>query len=342
MGEDLIRLHSGKSGLHPNIAAMLKLNRILVPTDFSDAARTSYAFAVELTRKYGGTVDLLHVIPMFKYLNESISRLGLPINLDKDIYPHLITESEERLKDEFLANIPEPQRGNAIVQVDMKASDAIVFLAAKHNVDLIVMGATGVRGRDILWGSTTEKVVRNSTIPVLAIPEVAVPKDINRILVPSDYSELSFNSLRGAVSMADSLNAEVTLLHVLELYGTAAENESRPAGRDEMEVIREKMIARVDTWMKNHPEFKLSLTSEQGTLSILSMRGGTPKRVGLSVVVTKAVSAHAEIVEYADDHADMVVLTTHGRSGLSHMFLGSTTEKVVRATNKPVLTWRPS
>jgi nucleotide-binding universal stress UspA family protein len=321
---------------------MLKLNKILVPTDFSDAARTSYAFAVELTRKYGGTIDLLHVIPMFRYLNESISRLGLPINLDKDIYPHLITESEERLKDEFLANIPEPQRGNAIVQVDMKASDAIIFLAAKKNVDLIVMGATGVRGRDILWGSTTEKVVRNSTVPVLAVPEVAMPKDIHRILVPSDYSELSFNSIRGAVSMADSLNAEITVLHVLELHGSLAENEPRPAGSDEMEVIRGKIIARLDNWMLKHPEFKLSLKSDNGNLAIISTRGGNPKSVQLSVVVTKAVSAHAEIIEYADEHADMVVLTTHGRSGLSHMFLGSTTEKVVQATNKPVLTWRPS
>lgn len=320
---------------------MLKLNRILVPTDFSDAARASYAFGVELTRKYGGKVDLLHVIPTFKYLNESISRLGLPINLDKDIYPHMITETEERLRKEFEEMIPEAQRGDAIVQVDIKASDAIVALATERDADLVVMGATGSRGRDIIWGSTTEKVVRKSTVPVLAVPMGAVPDDIDHILVPSDYSELSFRALRGAVALANSLESEITLLHVIELYGSPVDDEPREKGKDQITSVTEKLAARLEAWTVQNPQFELHFVKDGGKLYLHSTRGGVDKKSRLKIVVTKAVSAYSEIVEYANDNSDMVVITTHGRSGLSHLFLGSTTEKVVQATNKPVLTWRP-
>ena len=75
---------------------MLKLNRISHPYRFfwtppvqpTPSALNSPANTAE---KW----TLLHVIPTFKYLNESISRLGLPINLDKDIYPHMVTEKRD-------------------------------------------------------------------------------------------------------------------------------------------------------------------------------------------------------------------------------------------------------
>lgn len=320
---------------------MLKLNRILVATDFSEASRNAYPFAVELTRKFGGKIDMLHVIPMFKYLNESISRLGLPLDMDKDVYPHLITESEERLSAEMTGHIPEELRGKAIARVEMKPSECISNEAATMNSDLIIMGSTGAGGRDILWGSTTERVVRISKIPVLAVPVGYTPKAIDKILVPTDYSELSFNSLRGAASMASSLSAEITLFHVVELYGSLSENEPRESGKDEVQSISEKLLKRVEMWMQKYPEFALSIDkSDEGTY-LISRRGGTEKRIRLHIVVTKGISAHYEIADYAGDHADMIVLTTHGRSGLSHLFLGSTTEKVVQATNKPTLTWRP-
>ncbi len=320
---------------------MLKLNRILVATDFSDASRNAYAFAVELTKKYGGKLDMVHVIPVFKYLNESVNRLGLPFDMDKDVYPHLITESEERLLKEMTDFVPEEQRGRTIARVELKPSECIIREAAEASADLIVMGSTGASGRDIIWGSTTEKVVRGSKIPVLSIPNGFAPKEINSILVPTDYSELSFNSLRGAASLANSLVAEITLFHVVELYGSLSENEPRDAGKDELESIREKLLKRVEMWMQKYPEFALSIARSDDGVFLESKRGGTEKRIKLNVVITKGISAHYEIADYASDNADMIVLTTHGRSGLSHLFLGSTTEKVVQATNKPTLTWRP-
>lgn len=321
---------------------MLKLNRILVPTDFSAASRNAYAFAVELSMKYGGKIDILHVIPMFKYLNESIGRLNLPLDMDKDIYPRLLTESEERLKKELNDYVPEESRGKALARVEMKPSECIIQVASEDGTDLIVMGSTGTSSAtDIVWGSTTERVVRNSKTPVLAVPDGVHPKVINRILVPTDYSELSFNSLRGAASLADSFAAEITLFHVVELYGSLSENEPRESGRDELDSIKDKLLKRVDMWMQKFPEFALSLTHNDKGTFLVSKRGGQEKSIRMNIIVVKGISAHYEIADYANENADMIVLTTHGRSGLSHLFLGSTTEKVVKSTNKPTLTWRP-
>ena len=146
---------------------MLKLNRILIATDFSPASQNAYPFAVELTKKYGGKVDMLHVIPVFKYLNESVSRLGLPFDMDKDVYPHLITESEERLVKEMNQFVPNELRGRTLARVELKPSECIVREATDSNADLVVMGSTGAGGRDILWGSTTEKVVQATNKPTL-------------------------------------------------------------------------------------------------------------------------------------------------------------------------------
>ena len=65
------------------------------------------------------------------------------------------------------------------------------------------------------------------------------------------------------------------------------------------------------------------------------------RKVKFNVVVLKSINAHYAIVDYANESSDLIVMATHGRSGLSHLFLGSTTEKVITSSNVPVLTVRP-
>lgn len=320
---------------------MLTLDRILVPTDFSDGAASAYAYANALATKYGGKIDLLHVIPSFRYLNESISRLGLPIDMDKDIYPHLLQETQKRLQGVMEASIDAAHRGEAVVKVDFKASECIARQAAARHADVVVMGAVGAGKNHLFTGSTTEKVTRICTVPVLSIPEGSVPGDVNRILVPTDYSENSFHALRGAMSMADSLTAEITVFHVVELYGSLSENEPREAGRDELDAITDKLAARIGAWLAQHTEFGLSLEREGGVAHLVQTKAGKTRRVPIRFDVTKGLAAHYDIIEYANEHADMIVMTTHGRSGLNHLFLGSTTERVVHGTDIPALTWRP-
>jgi nucleotide-binding universal stress UspA family protein len=320
---------------------MLHLNRIFVATDFSDDSRAAYAFANAFAQKYGGKIDLLHVIPSFRYLNDSISRMGLPIDMDKDIYPRLLQDTEARLREDMSHHILTDHQGDVIVKVDFKAADCIARLAEQRQADVIVMGATGAANNVLFTGSTTEKVTRIATTPVLSIPKDAVPGDVNVIMVPSDYSETSFHALRGAMSMADSLTAEIVVFHVVELYGSLSENEARESGRDELDSIRENLTERIANWLERHPEYNIRYEAGAPHAHLVLTKNGEERRVPIKVKVTKGISAHYEVTEYANEHADMIVMTTHGRSGLNHLFLGSTTERVVHATDIPVLTWRP-
>ncbi len=66
---------------------MVRFNKILVPTDFGESSQVAYTYANEFAAKFGGEVDLMHIIPTMKYLSESIGKLGLPLDMDTDIYP---------------------------------------------------------------------------------------------------------------------------------------------------------------------------------------------------------------------------------------------------------------
>jgi nucleotide-binding universal stress UspA family protein len=322
---------------------MLTLKKILVPTDFSKGARSAYPYAEALTKRFGGKIDYIHVIPMLKYLNESISRLGLPLDMDKDVYPHIQTEAMNRLKEEMKVSLSDKSRGEAVVKIDRKASDTIVEYSARKHYDLIVMGARGSHEHDLFKGSITEKVIRSSSVPVLTVHNGLSDRGIQRILVPTDYSELSFKSLTYAVSMASNLEAEITLFHVVELYGSKSENEPLESGKDEIESIHDNLIKKVK---KHVAENKLgneqwNLVDEGGTLYLVPEMDARDRKILFTVLVKKGIGAHYEIVELADEESDLVVMATHGRSGLSHLFLGSTTEKVIMSSRVPVLTIRP-
>ncbi len=56
---------------------MISFNKILVPTDLSKGSKNAYIIAQKMADKFGGTIDLIHVIPTLKYVNESIKRLGV-------------------------------------------------------------------------------------------------------------------------------------------------------------------------------------------------------------------------------------------------------------------------
>jgi nucleotide-binding universal stress UspA family protein len=132
------------------------------------------------------------------------------------------------------------------------------------------------------------------------------------ILVPTDFSETSDVALRYAIDMAQALGAQLYLLHV---PGATGENfeANFPVGRFET-AARERLGALLsqEDIARLRPEYALRI----GTLA-------------------------DEIVRYADARdIDLIVMGTHGRSGVAHMLLGSVAEKVVRGARCPVLTIR--
>ncbi len=140
---------------------------------------------------------------------------------------------------------------------------------------------------------------------------------LGKILVPIDFSDCSKKALRYALALARQFQAELLCLHVIDIpYGT-----SEAGLVVEMQRYRSKLQG----------EGKRSLAelvrAEAGDISAKPlMRSGT---------------AHQEITRAAGElNADLIVISTHGRTGLGRFLLGSTTERVVRHAPCPVLVVR--
>lgn len=142
--------------------------------------------------------------------------------------------------------------------------------------------------------------------------------EIKRILCPVDFSETSEHALRYAIDLASRLGADVRIAHAYQLPTYAL-----PDGA---------LLAR--------PDFVKELTTElQKQLDDLIHRYGG-HGVDLRGKITEGL-AFQEINRIAEeDGADLIVMGTHGRTGMKHLLLGSVAERVVRTAKVPVLTVR--
>jgi universal stress protein A len=145
------------------------------------------------------------------------------------------------------------------------------------------------------------------------IPTPAPVFKLRKILVPIDFSDCSKKALAYAIPFAKQFGAELTLLHVVEPYPAVPEMapydvETVEEGRLELEELKKSLGGAV-------------------RFTTLVRLGAPP---------TEITSAAREL------DADLIVISTHGRKGLSRVFLGSTAEKVVRSASCPVLIVRES
>lgn len=321
---------------------MKQIRKILVPTDFSDGAIPAYTHAQEVARRYGATVDFIHVIPTIKYFAESFSKLGVPLDMDTDLYPHAQEEAQHRLGRVMGDYIHERNRGEAVVRIDRNPSEAIVDYAKAENYDLILMASRGKHESELLRGNVAEKVIRHSPVPVFTVDSRLSAEGLKRIAFPTDGSEASFSALPMALTLADVYSAEITLLHVTELYGSLSESlKKNPSLPDEVSLY-EGLIDRLEDFLidrkMDHVQIRCGGVDFED--SLLVTEGANSHAIVLRTEIRKGVSAHYAIAEYAAAEADAVVMATHGHSGLAHFFLGSTTEKVAQHVDKPVLTVR--
>jgi nucleotide-binding universal stress UspA family protein len=143
---------------------------------------------------------------------------------------------------------------------------------------------------------------------------------LRTILVPTDFSETAETALTYAKALAETFNASLHLLHVLQdplVYAPVAEGYTvLPKLREEMEREAQQQLENV-----------LSDPERRRFHAVPALKWGTP---------------FLEIVRYArDQQIDLIVLGTHGRGPITHLLLGSVAEKVVRKAPCPVLTVRP-
>jgi universal stress protein A len=146
---------------------MISLKKILVPTDFGEAADAALTYAQALARNFGASIDVLHVV------EDASARMfagevyvAVPPTLQQDIENMARKQLDQRVID----NDPKPISMQPVVVASNAPALTIVNYAKEMNIDLIVMGTHG-RGpmAHLLMGSVAERVVRMARCPVLVV-----------------------------------------------------------------------------------------------------------------------------------------------------------------------------
>lgn len=180
---------------------MNTINRILVPTDFSENASKAYNHAQQIASRHGATIDFIHVIPTLQYFGESLAQLDLPLNMKKDAYPHAQERASDNIKKLMNDYLLQENRGEAIVNIAPTPSKVIAEHAEQGNYDLIVIAGKRQRGSGLIGGNITEKLIRYSDVPVLYTNKSTsdAGKSISGQMLPID-KDMQVASLPGSSS----------------------------------------------------------------------------------------------------------------------------------------------
>ena len=179
---------------------------------------------------------------------------------------------------------------------------------------------------EIIFGGTCEKVVRKSYCPVLTVKthrdeSAGTSREfkINTVLVPTDLSELSLYSLRYGVAFAQKYGALLILYNVNDL--------------------RERIA--IDSYALEAVESGISEITKHSKKMLNNIaKENVPDDVKVETVCEEGIATES-IIEYTETHGvDLVIMSTHGRTGLRHALFGSAVEEVVRKCPCPVLTVR--
>ena len=322
----------------------MNVKRVLIPTDLSEKSNAALKSADLFIEKFDCTVDLMHVIPLSKYLGDSFDKIGMPLSMDKEVYPKLIDQSRKELSEFANQHIKKKdRRGEYIVTIDRKPSDSILNQIGKGNYDLVIMSAQGEHFADFFHGSATDKIIRRSKTPVLTLSEKMNSDHINTIVVPCDYSNNSLAAIPMAFDIAQKFGAKLELLNVIEMYAHDVHGvEPTTIGIDE-EAVYAGLKKRLSSFFQDYEEYDFSVEEAEADFEdvLVHHEEGGEVSINCKTVILKSIAAHHEIIDYANDNADLVVMSTHGRTGLSRMLLGSTTEQVIQHLEKPQITIKP-
>lgn len=297
----------------------MTLASILVATDFSATADTAVDRAADLAKARGARLVLFHAVAV-----EPMPVAGAGFEVLPPDFQERVREASAQRLDEAVAALV--ARGiDAVGRLELAPPGSAVPSAAERmGVDLIVIGTRGLAGFEhLLLGSTAEQVLRSAACPVLVVhPGDGRPLDpIRTLVVAVDFSEES----RRALTVAASLFADfeprprVVLLHAFHLpVALTPLAGAYPVGSIAVDEA-------CDRARENLQEDAAPLRDEGFEVEAVVTQGDPP----------------TSIAEYAAAHgADVVVLGTHGYSGLKHMLLGSTAERVLKHAPCPVLTLR--
>lgn len=297
----------------------MKLDKILVATDFSEGSTYALRAALEVARHAESELTLLHVIDLPDYHRATL----MTPEVDAEAFRRSMQERTRGLLEEQIAATPEAAGQRVELRVgEGNAAEEINRVLADY--DLLVISSHGRTGLEhVVIGSIAERVLRTASRPTLLIKRDVDGDWVTQgggILVTTDLSPFSLEALDGAVELARRFGAPLTVVHVIEDLSAypPLDWEHLPNMTPKQYRQRTEDLARA--------ELK----------KILAER--IPKGVE-AVEVIRWGNAYLRITEEAKERASsMIVMATHGRTGFKRFFLGSVTERIARHVECPLLT----
>jgi nucleotide-binding universal stress UspA family protein len=286
-------------------------DRILFPTDGSDGAAAARDAVFDVAERHGAAVDVLHVAD---------TTVLSSTRVETEVHDEFVRQGERIVETvaDAAASRGIPTRTDVL---QGGVPETIADYADANGIDLIVMpthGRTGVER--VVLGSVTERVLRTAAVPVLTLNPEATPYryPFESVLVPIDGSGPADRALELGVDVATAYGAAIDLLSVVDVASLGIDVHS--------EVQTDVLAERAESVVDDARDY----ADANGASAVQTT-------VEFGTAVHRAISA------YIDEHdVDLVVLGTHGRSGLDRLLLGSVTERVVRTATVPVLTAPPA
>jgi len=275
------------------------MKSILVPVDFSKQAEYAAKVAASIAKQTNSKIFLLHMLELPSGVIDP-SSFGTSNNAPTTLLflKRAHEKFEEFKKLPFLEGVEVEDSVNF-----HKAYDGILDESKKHQADLIVMGSQGASGlEEFLVGSNTEKVVRNSEIPVLVVKKDVDEFNIKNIVFASNFKTNNRSAFQKILNFTLLFNAKLHLLKINTIHNFETTKESSDAIRSFIDGF-------------DLGDFTLNIYND--------------------ISVESGILNFSKLID-----ADLIVLNTHGRRGLAHLFSGSIGEDLANHAKLPVVTFK--
>lgn len=274
------------------------MRKILVPVDFSESSEYATKLASRIAKKSDSEVHLLHMVE----LPTGIVDMGAGSNFsipESMLYLRKVRDKLLHYKQQHFSKKITIKHAIRF----QKPYEGIDEYGKKINADLIVMGSKGHSDfEEMLIGSNTEKVVRNSKTPVLIVKKDEEKFKPKKLVFASSFKEENKEAFDKFLDFAGKFNSQIHLLKI----NTPRKFESTQETKSKInEFIRDF----------NLPKHSVNVYSDSS--------------------IEKGVLNFSEEIG-----ADLIAMSTHGRSGLSHLFNNSVAKNLSKNALKPILTFR--
>lgn len=281
----------------------MSIERILIPTDFSETAQLAVAHAVHMAHLFNAKIFLFHSVEYSSYpFPDETSLTPVPVNIlpKESEIEKLLQEAADKIEKKYHVEI-------SAVTLGGKPAKEIAEAVKENNIDIIIMGTHGIGGlAEVLVDSTAHKTVTRAQCPVISIQKTNAKIRFSNIILPIDNGLHSRQKINNVIELANAYHSTVHILGLLET--------------SEDDTDERKLELKLETLKKSLQDAKIPFLYK-------IIRGNN--------LATGALDYAHQV------NGDLIVVLTGHESDLKGSFLGAFSEHIVNHSDIPVMSVKP-